>query len=343
MHFSLAHPNINDPINFSYVKPIPRGQCKELIDAVYIPTLSSRSNLEKVINLIEYFTKKIYILHSGKINDNIEKSIINNKVQHKNINQYASFKKFVNNPLSRNPSLTVDIEYDLPLKRNYALNHSRENNYNIIALIDDDMLFYELDVIKAISTLQSSNTDIVGFHVLDFPDKSTIDHIERFVCKISSPVSIGGNFLFMNRNSVKGFFPYVYNEDWLFLYRNIIYGCNINSVGMVRQEYHEPWQNLTRIQFEQFGEVIIYGLQKIIQNKMDSFPSDATYWGNVYTNYKARLYSILDQDVHRLWNEPLNEAIKFLETFNVSDIVNFIKELNKQFNHESIKRIEFEE
>ena len=163
-----------------------------------------------------------------------------------------------------------------------------------------------------------------------FPDVSTIEHIECFINKLPANVSIGGNFLFFDVNQVVGFFPYIYNEDWHFIINNAFNKTKICSAGSVKQLYHEPWNNIDRIRFEQFGELIIYGVRENIIKNNNYLNSDKTFWETCLYNY----LNILSNLVHSCENKDIKQRVEVAhqtcKNFTLNEIIDFIENLSDE-------------
>ena len=329
--FDSAIINENIPINREVInKELDNKNCVPLIDAVYIPTLGKRPHLLKTIESLQDHSEAIYLLLSHNTPDWLKEIERNNVIIIENINNYDETIFSINS--SYNPSVIFNKQYDIPIKRNYALKHSLENNYKIIGLVDDDIFISKENLIKCKKIL-TGHADLVGFYALDFPDVSTIDHIERYLIMAPSPVSIGGNCLFLKPKNTVGFFPYIYNEDWIFIFTNLINNKNVVGAGFVNHLRHEPWGSADRIKFEQFGEVIITGLKSRIIESNDIFTSDDTYWTDIYNNYHARIEKLFKYNIKNgaEWKKPLSYALESIADFTAEDLVNFINNYNTDY------------
>ncbi|MEZ0540431.1 hypothetical protein [Fibrella arboris] len=324
---------INDSISFKidFSEVQLDAQNEHQFDAIYIPSLGLRENLLKVVEKVSKYANEIVIIFSGFVPDWIINFSPNNVRIVSNVESVISFERLKSIKSSKNPSLAFMDDYDLPLKRNYALLDSRVKGYEVIGLIDDDMVFTELDIIKAMKCL-SSYADMVGYYVLDYPDVSTIDHIERFINQHPSKVSIGGNFLFFKMDKITGFFPYLYNEDWCFIFSNLISNINIYVCGFVNQLVHEPWKNYNRIAFEQFGDVVITGFKQLLANRCDIFNEEIFFWHNIYENYKDRLENLLAKTKDLEFISVLQHAIICTSTFSPDDILQFVKHYKSEIS-----------
>lgn len=259
------------------------------IEAFFIPTLGKRDNIIRTVEILKEYSKYIYVLKSGHSDDytrDLDVFIVDfNTEDHlRNINLFQS---------SYNPSREYNLNYDLPTKRNFAIQYGIQNGFSKIGLIDDDIIIDIQKVKKAAAILEKENANLVGYYSLNFPDKSAIDLVECKLKNTSPDVCLSGNCLFINLDKAVGFFPYVYNEDWMYIMGNIIEG-KVVGAGTVEQMYHEPWNDLNRIAFEQFGDIIAFGarMHKIRRNR--DLPSTVDFWSYVYDSYNTRLLKLRD-------------------------------------------------
>ena len=145
------------------------------------------------------------------------------------------------------------VEWDLPAKRNYALWYARRHRLNRIMLLDDDIR--DLQATAFIAGANALQDFVVsGFFVDDFPDTSAIGHVE---IESGEPVStfLSGSCLFVRADGDVGFFPPIYNEDWLFMIPHIAQG-SVCSLGNVWQKPYDPFANPSVGLFQEFGEII---------------------------------------------------------------------------------------
>lgn len=326
----LARINRSLDIEKLHLKKKPDTGVVPMLDAVYIPTLLGRKNILKSLQILECHVKQIVLLYQGPVPEWLK---LNDYPSTIIINEFTEVGVLCSQHClsSENPAKEYLEQYDIPLKRNFALNHAQKNKFDIIGLIDDDILFEDSHLLKA-RYFVSRDVDIVGFHVLDYPDVSTIDHIERLITGKISRVSIGGNFLFFKRNRVKGFFPYVYNEDWFFILTNKILGQRVSSCGIIRQLSHKPWKNHERLLSEIFGEILITGVKKKVSAGNNFLKPDPEFWDFIYHDYLIYLHQLYLSTRKRKWKMLLYKAIKECHKFEATDlnsfIENFIQDLN---------------
>lgn len=238
---------------------IERENTTKRLDAVYIPTLCNRGKPSADLVELQNYTEEIILLFSNSLPEWIKG--LNNRIRVEKISDYNDFsndykKKDVNN----NPSVKWRSDFDIPLKRSFALYDARKKNKNNILLLDDDILINKGNLITGISGLEHNNA-IIGFHVVDYPDVSTLDHFERIVLGMQNTISMTGSCMFINVNKVVGDFANIYNED-LFFFLQQHDNSKIVSGGIIQQKAYDPNNSMYRISHEQFGDLIYEAIKK---------------------------------------------------------------------------------
>lgn len=299
-------------------------RCVLPLDAIYIPSHRPYYQLAANIDILHTYSNHIIVMCSHE--PPVWSNCLDDPKRHLIISGMAespSYRNYLARPSSCNPSLRVKRDYDLPYKRTFALTHARSSGFRFIGLLDDDIGLTD-EGMSLMSNLLKTAVDIVGFHVLNFPDVSTIDHIERYLTRRPSLVSIGGNCLFLDLHRIRGFFPYVYNEDWLFLLGHL-HNLRIGSAGLATQRPHQPWTDASRIRFEQFGELIISGVKKNIESGASYLSGSLDFWARVRDSYLVRLNRLLESSRdHATWHNALRIASTEVQSFSNYDICTFI-------------------
>src|ERR1700691_1932544 len=106
---------------------------------------------------------------------------------------------------------------DISLKKNFALLLARLMGWKTVFFLDDDVLITKAHFLKAVDLLYQDKVAVVGFSARFFPDHSVAVHARRLA---KGPIDsfIGGGAMAVRTDKpILSFFPYVYNEDWLFL------------------------------------------------------------------------------------------------------------------------------
>ena len=313
------------PIDNTKINSSHELQKRIEFDAIFIPTLGQRANLKNLIEALRSTCHNIIILGTHYSNCDFPNVTVFNFTEAEHLN----FRDSLNS--SKNPTLNEPKYYDLATKRNFALHYSRVHQFKKIGLIDDDILIEKDQVYKA-ANLLNIGSDMVGFYSLQFPDKSTIDLVESIILGNTLNVSLSGNCLFMNLSHVKGFFPYIYNEDWVFILSNVEQ-CKISGIGLVTQLPHRPWKDLSRVKFEQFGDVFAFGLVKQRRLQEQGFCSALSFWDEVLSRYKERLHKLLELSTDKTEiYEVLKVASVVVATYTPQDFVSFVTNYYNEVN-----------
>lgn len=321
--YNYQDSEINTDLPFSTWKPNASVD-KELpyIDAIYIPTQEHRPELFTSVNTLKKHSKHIYLLFSGnksKWARKLDSRRISNLTD---LNSCFNLEQYNNHITSQNPSTYINPDYDIPAKRTFAFEHAKSHKFSRIGFLDDDIQLDSEDLLRVRIAL-STSADMVSFHVLSFPDVSTVDHIERILYKQVSRVSIGGNCLFVRTENCRGYFPFIYNDDWFFIFKNMSRN-KIFSLGTAKQRPYEPWASSNRIQFEQFGDIIIEGIKANLVSGHPPFLTSSKFWNVQINKYLSRLKRMRDQAPNSILRNRLNIALEESLSFTPIQLHNFV-------------------
>jgi hypothetical protein len=125
---------------------------------------------------------------------------------------------FISSDLARNSKspVCVNPNGDLSIKRNLGLLLARMLGWRRIFFMDDDVRgVSRADLRATVSMLDRYRT--VGMRVTDYTDNSVVCHAHR-ATGANQDVFVSGSVLAVNCEQPFGFFPEIYNEDWLFFY-----------------------------------------------------------------------------------------------------------------------------
>ena len=258
---------------------------RQQLDAVYIPTTGRHRTLGTPLDLLLGHAREVVLLCSHGAPswaiDDPRVRVLTGLVED------PAFARFLDKPSSRNPSRLVTRRYDLPFKRNLALDDARSRGLGVISLLDDDISLSSEQIAQAARAAGAGQ--ISGFYVLDYPDVSVVDHLWRLTRTTPARVSLGGNCIFLPPATATGFFPYVYNEDWFFLHMNHLAGVPVRGLGCAGQFAHEPWRDAVRTRFEQFGDVMAHGLKVNVEAGRPAFAGGSHFWSEVLEDFRTRL------------------------------------------------------
>lgn len=286
------------------------------LDAIYIPSLSQRYFDAKKIFLLKKYARNIVFLYS---NDFKVSPIISSMSRVENIYNYYDFVKwYTSRTENRNIGIQWRESFDIPHKRSFALADARMHGYRYIMLLDDDLTLVEKNLEIGIMALQLV-ADVVGFHVIDYPDVSTIDHLERKILNAENTISMTGSCLLLNMDKVAGDFPNIYNED-LFFFLAQPDQTKVVSAGKIYQDEYSPWLDIKRVCHEQFGDLIYDAIKKkLVKNEIGKI-----IWEEEIDDRIERITRIKMQAKEKTQVLALDNAIEVLNSIQVKNIMDFI-------------------
>lgn len=338
--FSLPKATLCSPLRLPGIAPFATLNAAKgaKLDALYIPTHRFHSISQSRLKSLSTRCKNIYLLASRHAKQVFADS---NQIPSRcEVLDVATDRRFValfgSLTTTNNPSFEVTRSYDLPLKRNYALRHARRNGHKLIGLLDDDIEMEPLHVAAATKCLRGGAT-MTGYYVLDFPDVSAIDHVDRKLTGGASSTMVGGNALFIDTQHVSGFFPYTFNEDWMFVFHNLE-SQQMNPLGAVRQGPGAPWRNSKRIRFEEFGETVIEGFLALKENDASIYSGTPRFWANVVRQRHSYLSELKRGCQSPTFAVALNAARQQSANFSGEMLARFVRALErdmKQFLYEN--------
>lgn len=188
-------------------------------------------------------------------------------------------------------SVCVNPNGDLSTKRNLGLLLARMLGWSRIFYMDDDVRGVSLADLRAtVSMLDRYRS--VGMRVTDFADNSVVCHANR-ATGADQDVFVSGSVLAINCQQPFGFFPEIYNEDWLFFYDDVREGRLGWSGRDVTQLSYDPFENVRRAEHQEFGDVLAEGLYALLH--VGSGVTDATvgYWNKFLATRKEVLEQII--------------------------------------------------
>jgi hypothetical protein len=165
---------------------------------------------------------------------------------------------------------------DLSMKRNIGLVLAKMLGWRRIFFLDDDIrdiaypdLQHTVDMLGPFSA--------AGMWVTEFPDNSIVCHANRMTGG-SQDVFVSGAALAVDCESDIGFFPDIYNEDWLFFFDAASEGKLGNSYRKATQLYYYPFANADRAAWQEFGDVLAEGLYALLHLRMNIAEATTIYW-----------------------------------------------------------------
>jgi glycosyltransferase involved in cell wall biosynthesis len=182
---------------------------------------------------------------------------------------------------------------DLSVKRNIGLALARMLGWNRIFFMDDDIRQISAEVIlRTVSLLGTEGPGggryrSAGMTVKKFPDNSVVCHARREIGEYQD-VFVSGSVLAVDTSAPFDFFPDIYNEDWLFFYRDAAHKCLASSGFKARQLPYDPFADPRRAAGQEFGDIIAEGLYALLHSKLKAESADQEYW-RMFLDDRARI------------------------------------------------------
>ncbi len=165
---------------------------------------------------------------------------------------------------------------DLSMKRNVGLVLARMLQWRRIFFLDDDIRDINFpDLPSTVNMLGSFPA--VGMWVTSFPDNSIVCHANRMT-EGSQDVFVSGAALAVDCDADTGFFPDIYNEDWLFFFDDAAAGRLANSGLKATQLRYYPFANARRAAWQEFGDVLAEGLYALLHMDLGVQQATREYW-----------------------------------------------------------------
>jgi hypothetical protein len=191
-------------------------------------------------------------------------------------------------------------DHDLSVKRNIGLALARMIGWRRIFFMDDDIRRISADALGALTGLLGANGPggpyrTAGMTVTEFPDNSVVCHARRDV-KTEQDVFVSGSVLAVDTTADFGFFPDIYNEDWLFFYDDAA-AKRLASPGFhAEQEAYDPFEDPKRASREEFGDIVAEGIYSLLHDGRGLEAATRDYWGEFLDDRKR----IIDEVANRL-------------------------------------------
>jgi len=180
---------------------------------------------------------------------------------------------------------------DLSMKRNIGLVLAKMMGWQRVFFLDDDIRDIAHPNLQTTIDMLGS-FPAVGMRVTDFPDNSIVCHANRET-KGSQDVFVSGAALAINCDGDIGFFPDIYNEDWLFFFDNASNGRLANSCLEATQLAYYPFASEKRAAWQEFGDVLAEGLYALLHLGRSVKDATPDYWANFLEARRSFLEAIL--------------------------------------------------
>jgi hypothetical protein len=182
---------------------------------------------------------------------------------------------------------------DLSIKRNIGLALARLVGWQRVFFLDDDIRDLDATALRRTVTMLGQYS-AVGMRVSEFPDNSVVCHAHRATGGRQG-VNVSGSALAVDCAMPTGFFPDIYNEDWLFFYDHAKAGRLRTSGINVTQLRYDPFADPERAARQEFGDVLAEGLYALLHKPAGAVDADRGYWSHFLAARKRFLDAIIDR------------------------------------------------
>jgi hypothetical protein len=254
------------------------------LDAIIVPASRPANNLEQAITLARGMRCELLILCSRQVQPADVRQLLRRRsfddaiVVNLPDNYRHELLEFsaLDSIKNRLPDACSAHVTDLSTKRNVGLLLARMLGWQRIFFLDDDIRdVRDADLQQTISTL--GPFPVAGMRVSNFPDNSVACHAHRMTGGLQD-VFVSGAALAVDCQKITGFFPDVYNEDWLFFYEAAARRRLGSSGRKVTQLLYDPFADPQRAAWQEFGDVLAEGLYALLEYGQDWQYATDEYW-----------------------------------------------------------------
>jgi hypothetical protein len=269
------------PATALMARPVPAGDGGEpLLDGVIVPAYRPPVNLDHAVDVAAASGATLVLVCSGHVT--AEGAISRVHERDPAVPTLAvDLRSWPGLGIPIGTALHVEATFmrrhDASHKRNLGLLLARAAGWSHVLLLNDDVRGLDREKIcrarALLEPLESAAATqgvlAAGWAFSDFPDNSVVCHARRllgggqgtFVSDAALVIAAGPNL---------GFFPPVYNEDWLFLHDAVAAGTVAIAGDDLKQLAYNPFAQPRRAQAEEFGDVLGEGLFALLHEAQRS-------------------------------------------------------------------------
>ena len=257
---------------------------EQMLDAIIVPASRPAANLDHAITLARAANCHLLILCSHHVRPAEVELLLAERSFGQAIvidlpagyqHELLDFPALMS--LSRDlPKACASFVTDLSMKRNVGLILARMLGWRRIFFLDDDIRDINYPDLRATVSMLGA-FPAAGMRVIDYPDNSIVCHARRMTGK-SQDVFVTGAALAVDCYADIGFFPDIYNEDWLFFFDNASRGRLASSGRKATQLCYYPFADPQRAAWQEFGDVLAEGLYGLLHLGMGAQDATHDYW-----------------------------------------------------------------
>jgi hypothetical protein len=254
------------------------------LDAIIVPASRPAGNLCHAVDLARALNCRLVVFCSRKASAVEVRAVLASNRVRRGIavdlpySYEHKFFDFRSSKLIRKelPEVRESPNGDLSRKRNLGLMLARILGWKRIFFMDDDIRNVTVADLRATVAMLDCHRS-AGMRVTDFPDNSVVCHAHREVGG-TQDIFLSGSVLAVNCVEDVGFFPEIYNEDWLFFYDD----ARTQQLGWsgrnATQLPYDPFRQWQRAEREEFGDVLAEGLYALLDEGMELTAATENYW-----------------------------------------------------------------
>lgn len=280
-----------------------------VIDALIVPSVRPAEQLRPAVQLARQLRCQLIALYTDKFPDGLSQALAEIRPGRASALALRSGAGRLLDVGSASPPDPVSsYAVDISRKRNVGLLIGRSCRWTRILFLDDDIRGLSADKVSSAAALLSQYP-VVGLQVHGFPDASVVGHARRLAGSGRKPFISGGSML-VNPQRMRGYFPPVYHEDWLFVMDHLRLG-EVAIAGTVAQLPYQPFTTNTRARLEEFGDILALGLLWLVRENGDSPAGERGYWR--------------EATEPQFWRDMLQQRITLLD-----DLYRRLEQINRQ-------------
>ena len=291
-------------------------------DAIVIPASRPASNLDDAIRLAQAVSCILVVFCSRKA----KAAELSELIAARRFNQAVvvdlpdgynhELLSFKSSGLARGdlPDACDNPNGDLGIKRNLGLLLARMVGWERIFFMDDDIRNVTPEDLRSTVAMLGYYRS-AGMRVTDFPDNSVICHAHRET-GAAQDIFVSGSVLAVDCQQRPGFFPEIYNEDWLFFYDDARSKRLGWSDRNATQLPYDPFDQPQRAERQEFGDVLAEGLYTLLDLGAYAADADRDYWKAFLDARWRFLKNIVDR--HR--QAPQEKQLKILSAVQMAMI-----------------------
>ena len=269
------------------------------LDAIVVPASRSASNLETAITLARAARSALVILCSHQATPaSVYQVLAGRSFDHALVidvpDNYGHELLEFDALASIKGELPLACSYyttNLSTKRNLGLLLARMLGWERIFFLDDDIRDVGYPNLQSTVSMLARYRS-AGMRVTQFPDNSAACHAHRATGG-AQDVFLSGAALAVDIRQPIGFFPDIYNEDWLFFYDDVTNGQMGSSAHKITQLRYDPFADPRRAAWQEFGDVLAEGLFALLDSGLGLGHATQEYWSDFLRARQTFLMAIV--------------------------------------------------